>query len=80
MIKVYEPDKMQDALYGPYQISEIRTNGTVRVRRDPTGFVEETFNIRKIEPFKGQLQPQHNPDQIQNLFNAQIVLYNCYVC
>ena len=51
MVRVYDPDKMQEKLHGPYRIVEIRTNGTVRIQR--TSNVLETFNIRKIVPYKG---------------------------
>ena len=51
MVLVYDPDKMQEKLHGPYPILEIRTNGTVRIQRAPN--VLETFNIRKIVPYKG---------------------------
>ena len=47
MIKIYDPDKMWEKLHGLYQISELRTNGTIQVQQDPTSFVEETFNIQK---------------------------------
>ena len=51
MVRVYDPTKIQEKLHGPYPILELRTNGTVRIQRAPN--VEETFNIRKIVPFKG---------------------------
>ena len=51
MVRVYDPDKMQEKLHGPYRIVEIRTNGTVRIQRASN--VLETFNIRKIVPYKG---------------------------
>ena len=51
MVLVYDPDKMQEKLHGPYPILKIWTNGTVRIQRAPN--VLETFNIRKIVPYKG---------------------------
>ena len=51
MVKVYDPTKMEEKLHGPYPILELRTNGTVRIQRAP--HVVETFNIRKIVPYKG---------------------------
>ena len=51
MVQVNDPTKMEEKLHGPYRILELRTNGTVRIQRDP--HVVETFNIRKIFPYKG---------------------------
>ena len=51
MVKVYDPVKMEEKLHGPYPIMELRTNGTVRIARAP--HVVETFNLRKIVPYKG---------------------------
>ena len=56
MITTYDPTKLQERLHGPYRIVETRTNGTVRVRmREPN--VDDTFNIRKLRPYKGP--PEH---------------------
>ena len=51
MVKTYDPVKMEEKLHGPYPILELRTNGTVRLARHP--HVVETFNLRKIVPYKG---------------------------
>ena len=68
MITTYDPTKLQERLHGPYCIVETRTNGTVRVQmREPN--VNETFNIRKLRPYKGpleQLQPIIEERQRQN--------------
>ena len=62
IIKVYNPTKLQEMLHRPYPIVECRTNGTVRVQRGPAGAVIETYNIRKVVPYKGPpLQNQINP-------------------
>ena len=53
MIKVYDPNKGEDKLHGPYKIQETRTNGTVVVIRNEEGNVLETYNIRKLQPYKG---------------------------
>ena len=53
MIKVYDPTKGEDKLHGPYKIQETRTNGTVVVIRNEEGNVLETYNIRKLQPYKG---------------------------
>jgi len=52
MIKKYDPTKMEEKLHGPYPIHDLRTNGTVRIERAP--LILETFNLRKIVPYKGQ--------------------------
>ena len=51
MIKRYDPTKLQEKLYGPYPIEQVFTNGTVRVKR--AELIDETYNIRKIVPYKG---------------------------
>ena len=33
---------------GPYEITQVNTNGTVRLRQ---GAVESTYNIRQIKPY-----------------------------
>ena len=53
MIKVYDPTKGEDKLHGPYKMQETRTNGTVVVIRNEEGNVLETYNIRKLQPYKG---------------------------
>ena len=55
MIKYYDPDKLEPRLHGPYIIVECRTNSTVVVQMDDNGNVYETFNIRKIVPYKGTM-------------------------
>ena len=51
MIKRYDPTKLQEKLHGPYPILQVFTNGTVRVKR--AELIDETYNIRKIVPYKG---------------------------
>ena len=53
MIKKYDPWKGDDRLHGPYQITEVRTNGTVQIQQDVRGKIEETFNICRLVPYKG---------------------------
>ena len=53
MIKKYNPRKGDDCLHGPYQITEVRTNGTVRIQRDARSEIKETFNICQLVPYKG---------------------------
>jgi hypothetical protein len=38
-----------DPYKGPHVITEVRNNGTVRVRE---GIVEDTYNIRMLTPYK----------------------------
>ena len=52
-IKVYDPKKGDDKLHGPYKIQETRTNGTVVVVMNELGNILETYNIRKLEPYRG---------------------------
>ena len=51
MVKTYDPVKMQEKLHGPYPNLELQMNGTFRIARHP--HVVETFNLRKIVPYKG---------------------------
>ena len=53
MIKTYYPTKMQEKLHEPYPIAKTQTNGTVILSMDPNNFIQETFNLRKIVPIKG---------------------------
>ena len=39
----------QDAYLGPYTITAVRSNGTVRARK---GKITDTFNIRDNAPYK----------------------------
>jgi len=39
----------QDAYLGPYTITAVRNNGTVRARK---GKVTDTYNLRNIKPYK----------------------------
>ena len=41
----------QDAYIGPYTVTEVRNNGTVRARK---GNVTDTYNLHNITPFKEQ--------------------------
>ena len=54
MVNGTNPAKGEDKLHGPYKIQETRTNGTVVVIRNEEGNVLETYNIRKIQPYKGK--------------------------
>ena len=51
--KVYDPKKRDDKLHGPYVIQETRTNRTIAAVRTEIGNVLETYDIRKLEPYKG---------------------------
>jgi len=39
----------QDAFLGPYKVTAVRNNGTVRARK---GRLTDTFNIRNLVPFR----------------------------
>jgi hypothetical protein len=43
-----------DAYKGPYVVTEVRNNGTVRIRE---GITEDTYNIRMITPYKVREDP-----------------------
>merc|ERR1712072_417497 len=70
MVTKYDPTKGQERLHGPYPITEVRTNGTVVIKRDNEGYLEETFNIRKLQPYKGPPvnQIDMDGDEVTNLF------------
>ena len=73
LVKTYDPTKMEERLHGPYPILETRTNGTVVVKRHP--WLSETYNIRKIEPYKGSTEELQRiiteRNQQQNQFNLE---------
>ena len=57
MMVEYDPTKLDAKTHGPYLITRVFTNhGTVRIQRKP--HVQETVNIRKIYPYKGN---EHGP-------------------
>ena len=51
MIIQYDPNKLDSKQHGPYRIVRVFTNGTVRVQLRE--HVQETFNIRKVFPYRG---------------------------
>ena len=69
MIKKYDPKKGDERLHGPYPIIETKTNGTVVVNRQPDGYVEDTYNIRKLVPYRG---PEPNDGNYFNYYFQQI--------
>ena len=52
-LRVYDPSKLQERFKGPYRITQVFTNGTVHLLTKPG--ITTTVNIRKIEPYKGEL-------------------------
>ena len=52
-LKVYDPTKLQERFKGPYRITQVFTNGTVHLQIKAG--ITTPINIRKIEPYKGQL-------------------------
>ena len=50
LLKNAWPTKLnQDAFLGPYKVTAVRDNGTVRARK---GRITDTFNIRNLVPFR----------------------------
>ena len=47
--KYVENEFNQDVYIGPYTVTEVRNNGTVRICK---GYVTDTYNLRNITPFK----------------------------
>ena len=52
-MQVYDPSKLSERFKGPYRIHQVNANGTVALQLRP--HVTTTVNIRKIEPYKGEL-------------------------
>ena len=52
-LRVYDPSKLQERFKGPYRITQVFTNGTVHLLTKPG--ITTPINIRKIEPYKGEL-------------------------
>ena len=76
MIKVYHPTKGQEKLYGTYPITEINTNITVRVQKDPNECIEESYNLQNIGPYKGVVILKADPNQIVNLLDIHSNRHN----
>ena len=45
-----DPDKLQPRKLGPFPITQVNPNGTVKLQRAPS--VVETVNIRKLTPYR----------------------------
>ena len=52
-MRIHDPSKLSERFKGPYRISQVNTNGTVSLQIRP--HITTTINIRKIEPYKGEL-------------------------
>jgi hypothetical protein len=50
LIKVPNPDKLQDRWKGPFGIEQVHCNGTVTLRISP--LVTDRVNIRRIKPYR----------------------------
>ena len=72
-MNTYNPTKTEECLHGPYPILKTRTNGTVVVKQHPWLF--ETYNIRKIVPYKGSIEELQRiiteRNQQQNQFSLE---------
>eukprot|EP00536_Pseudo-nitzschia_multiseries_P015568 jgi/Psemu1/43084/gm1.43084_g len=75
-MKEPDPDKLQPQKKGPYQIVQVHTNGTVKLRLSPN--VTETVNIRKLTPYKehpanndpAQGEPANNDLDMEEVFQT----------
>ena len=52
-LKVDDPAKLEERFKGPYRINQVFTNGTISMQTKPG--IDTRINIRKIEPYRGQL-------------------------
>ena len=52
-MRTFDPSKLSEKFKGPYRIVQVNVNGTVSLQIRP--HVTITVNIRKIEPYKGEL-------------------------
>ena len=52
-LQVMDPTKLEERFKGPYRIQQVNANGTVLLQTRPG--VTTPINIRKIEPYRGQL-------------------------
>ena len=50
LVKVFNPKKLDQRAEGPFEITQVFTNGSVEIRRSPT--VYERINIRRLVPFR----------------------------
>jgi hypothetical protein len=50
LLKVTSPTKLGVRSEGPFLITQVHTNGTITIRRNPT--VTERINIRRVYPFR----------------------------
>jgi len=50
LILADQVDKLQNRGHGPYNITQVHTNGTVTIQRTP--HVRERINIRRIKPYR----------------------------
>jgi hypothetical protein len=52
---VYKPDKLESRAHGPYQITQVHTNGTITIQLNDYTF--ERINIRRVKPYKADGNP-----------------------
>ena len=50
LLKIPNPNKLEPKTQGPYTITQVFTNGTVEIQRNPQ--VSERLNIRRLVPFR----------------------------
>ena len=62
LIKAINPAKLNPRYHGPYDITQVYTNGTVEIQRTPV--VRERINIRRLIPFHNPTQPRAALDSV----------------
>ena len=55
-LKVIDPVKLEPRFRGPFKITQIFTNGTVKLQIHPD--LHRVYNIRKIAPLGHRKSPQ----------------------
>ena len=50
LVKAIDPNKLQPQAHGPYNITQVYTNGTISIQQAP--HVTEQIKIRRVLPFR----------------------------
>ena len=50
LVKAIDPSKLQPRAHGPYNITQVFTNGTIMIQQTP--HVTKQINIRRVLPFR----------------------------
>ena len=70
LIKARKHSKHELEYEGPYQITQVNDNGTVRFQK---GIINDAVNIRRIKPFHEWLK-HFNSQQIYNWINPSLII------